>query len=600
MTMRSDAPTPPPTGTLGEILAARAHTTPDRVAFTYSSADVSKVDTLTYRSLHRRAQDAAGRLLQAARPRARVLLLFEPGLDFVGALFGCFQSGTVGVSAMPPTASRLHRAIPRLRAIAIDAGIDAVLTTAAIRDVTEPLLTKQDTLMGVPWIAVDDDSNTVAPGVAAANPSDLAFIQYTSGSTFVPRGVMLTHANLLANAEVIRKGLGLSSETRGFSWLPPSHDMGLISGILEPVYLGYPSALISPLTVIKRPLRWLEGISAFRATMSGGPNFAYELAVRRTTPAQRASLDLSCWEVAFNGAEPVRAQTLLAFAEAFAPSGFRRSSLYPCYGLAEATLMVTGPSRRRDPTMLDLDARGLETGIVQAPAAGSRPMTLVGCGEPAEGHQLAIVDPDSRRACSPDRIGEIWVSGPSVAPGYWGEQPRTAEAFGARIAGADQSPEFLRTGDLGFLRAGELFIVGRHNELIILNGRNHHPHDIELSAESSHRQVRPHCSAAFAIERDGGQAGAAIVLEINQTPAGEIPAIIQAVRRQVAHDLDLQLERIALVAPGTIPKTTSGKIQRRLCHRQLANAQLISIADWRPHGGTSGDPIAPARVASAL
>ena len=581
--MASIAPAHAQVQTLGEILATRAQSTPDQLAFTYSLDGVTQISTLTYRTLQARAQHTASLLLNVVPRGGRVLLLFEAGLEFASALFGCFQAGIVGVSAMPPTPKRMHRIMPRLTAVVEDARVDAVLTTAAICDTAGPLLAEQLAGRVVPWIAIDEGSTAVAPGVATPDPSDLAFIQYTSGSTRTPRGVMLTHANLVANIEVIRRAMHLSSSTRAFSWLPQSHDMGLVTGSLAPVYLGYPCALMPPESMIKQPLRWLEGISQFRATMSGAPNFAYELAVRRTDPKQRESLDLSCWDVAFNGAEPIHAQTLRAFAEAFAPCGFRATSLYPCYGLAEATLMVTGPLRRKKPTLLEVDARSLEDRVIQQHSAGGRSVTLVGCGKPGEGHELTIVDVDARRQCPPNQIGEIWVRGPSVASGYWRHEAATAEVFNARIAGKD-APEFLRTGDLGFLHHGELFIVGRCKDVIIINGRNHHPHDIEFTAESAHPALRAHCSAAFEIQSADGRPGAAIVLEINPGGPKELSTIIQAVRRQVARELELQLERVALVAPRTIAKTTSGKIQRQLCGRQLAEGKLDLIADWRLHG----------------
>jgi acyl-CoA synthetase (AMP-forming)/AMP-acid ligase II len=570
--------------TLGATLDWRAENTPDRLAFTYSSDGERDADRVTYLELHRRAQAVAGRLLDVVPTGSHALLLFEPGLDFVAALVGCFQAGVVGVSATPPHPKRMHRTVPRLRAVAGDAEVHAVLTTAAIRDAAKPLFDDGQALAQAPWIAVHDGLEDADPGIVACDPSDLAFMQYTSGSTTAPRGVMLTHANLLANVEVLRRGMRTSSESRTFSWLPPSHDMGLITGILQPLCLGYPSALMSPLTVIKRPLRWLQGVSRFGATVSGAPNFAYDLAVRRTTPEQRESLDLSCWDVAFNGAEPILARTLGEFAETFAPHGFRKASLYPCYGLAEATLMVSGPLERRDATLLEVDARRLEDGIVAPPAEGSRAVTLVGCGEPAAEHELAIVDPDTRRRMPDGEIGEIWVSGPSVAAGYWKHREQSHDLFEARVEGESESREFLRTEDLGFVREGELFILGRGKDVIILQGRNYHPHDIEVSAESADPQLRPHCSAAFAIESESGAAAAAIVMEIDRTPEEARPGIIEAVRRQVVSDLDVQLARVALVPPGAVPKTTSGKIQRQLSRRKLDKGAFKLHADWRLHG----------------
>ena len=584
--MSSMAPPYAAVETLGEILAMRAQDTPDRLALSYSLDGTTRTSTVTYRTLHLEAQRTASLLLDVMPPGGRALLLFDAGPEFASALFGCFQAGVVGVSAMPPTPKRLHRVMPRLAAVAANAQVSAVLTTAAIRDAAGPLLAGQHAGLAIPWIAIDEIPSAGpcagTPGVAVPDPENLAFIQYTSGSTRAPRGVMLTHANFLANIELLRRRLGLSAQSRSFSWLPQSHDMGLMTGFLAPVYLGYPCALIPPESMIKQPLRWLEGISKFRATISGGPNFAYDLAIRRTRPEQRESLDLSCWDVAFNGAEPVHAQTLRAFAEAFAPYGFRHTSLYPCYGLAEATLMVTGPRRGRKPTLLTVDARLLGDGVVQPHAEGARSVTLVGCGEPGEGHELTIVGAAAGRECQPDQIGEIWVSGPSVASGYWRHEEATAEAFNARMA-EEGSPEFLRTGDLGFLHHGELFVVGRCKDVIIMNGRNHHPHDIEFSSESAHPALRAHGSAAFEIEVGDGQTGAAIVLEVSPA-AGELPAIIEAVRRRVAGEFELQLERVTLVAPGIVPKTTSGKVQRRLCAKQLAAGKLDLIADWRLHG----------------
>ncbi|HEX8742795.1 MAG TPA: fatty acyl-AMP ligase [Thermoleophilaceae bacterium] len=565
------------------MLASRAEETPDRLAFTYSSDGVTDSDRVTYGELHRRAQAIASRLLDAAAPGSHALLLFEPGLDFVASVYGCFQAGMVGVSATPPHPKRLHRTVPRLRAVAGDAGVAVVLSTAAIRDATTPLFSEGEALARATWIAVDEGLEDAEPGIVSDDPSRLAFMQYTSGSTTDPRGVMLTHANLLANVELIGRAQHTSSESRIFSWLPPSHDMGLVTGILQPVHQGYPAALMSPLIVIKRPVRWLEGITRFRATISGAPNFAYELAVRRTTEQQRESLDLSSWEVAFNGAEPILARTIEAFYETFAPHGLRRSSMWPCYGLAEATLMVTGPHTPRDPTLVDVDARALEKGAVRPPAAGSRAVTLVGCGEVGADHELAIVDRRTLRRVEPGAIGEIWVAGPSVAAGYWGHPEQSREHFNARPAGEDGSTEYLRTGDLGFLRDGELFVLGRSRDVIILHGRNYHPHDVEVSAESAHECLRAHCSAAFAIESQSGESAPAIVLEIDPAPPEELPAVIDAVRRQVVHDLDIQLERVSLVSPGAVPKTTSGKIQRQLSRTLLYDGKLELHADWRMH-----------------
>jgi acyl-CoA synthetase (AMP-forming)/AMP-acid ligase II len=564
---------------LGAILAARAESTPDRLAFTYSRDGQPAEERVTYAQLHRRAQALAGQLRDTVATGSRALILLEPGLDFVATVFGCFQAGVIGVTAAPPRPDRLHRTLPRLRTVANDAQLGAVLATTELRDAAKPRFADHEILARVLWITVDENLEPDGSHFVDVGPSDIAFLQYTSGSTTAPRGVMLTHANIQDNVEVLGRGMRISSESRTLSWLPPSHDMGLITGILQPVYFGHPAALMSPQTIIKRPIRWLEGVAGFRATVSGAPNFAYELAVRRTTQKQRDLLDLSCWDVAFNGAEPVLARTLEAFAETFAPSGFRRSSLYPCYGLAESTLMVSGPRTRRDPTLVDVDAVALRTDTIKPARPGVTSVTLVGCGEPGDRYEVAIVDPKSLRRAAPDEPGEIWVAGPSVASGYWHQPDETREVFEAQISGEDTGRRFLRTGDFGFLRAGELFVLGRRKDVVIVRGRNYHAHDIEVSAEVAHPKIRRHCSAAFqAGAHDGG--AVAMVLEIEPGAAQEAGAIIKAARQHVVEDLDVQLECVVLVAPGAVPKTTSGKIQRQLCKRLLSAGSLPLLAEW--------------------
>jgi acyl-CoA synthetase (AMP-forming)/AMP-acid ligase II len=569
--------------TLGEILAERAREAPDRLAFTFTG-DGEDVVGMSYAELHRCAQRTVGRLRERVPAGSHVLLLLEPGLEFAAAVFACFQAGIVGVSTHPPNPARVHRTLPRLRAVVTDARVDAVLATTAIRDATRPLFAEDPSLAATPWIVVEEEGEDVDPVLLSCEPSDLAFIQYTSGSTLVPRGVMLSHGNLLANAEMITRSMRLCGESRILCWLPPSHDMGLVSGILLPVFVGCPAALMSPMTMLKRPARWLEGISRFGATMSGGPDFAYGLAVRRTTEEERRSLDLSCWEIAFNGAEPVRASTLESFAEAFAGCGFRARSFYPCYGLAEATLMVSGPRAPRSPTLLEVDQQRLrDDDVAVAVTVGSQSPTarLVGCGEPGIDHEVAIVAPERLCELPSGEIGEIWVSGPSVADGYWQKESLSGEIFHGRMSGKNGSRHFLRTGDLGFMLDGELFIVGRMKDVIILNGRTYHSHDLEAVAESAHTQLRPRCSAAFAIESGDARPAAAIVLEVNPADAETLSKVSEAARRQVIEDLEVQFDRVALVSPGAVPKTTSGKVQRGLCRRLLLDGELTLLADWR-------------------
>jgi acyl-CoA synthetase (AMP-forming)/AMP-acid ligase II len=571
-----------PVVTVGQILATRAQDSADALAFRFSRDGIHAVEDLSYAEVHARAQRIAAHLLDKAPVGSHALLLFGPGLDFVSALFACLQAGVVAVPAMAPQPARMHRVLPRLERISRDAEVGVVLTTSESIQTDQSLLELDcPSLAGARWLAVDQVAARDGPGVLAQDTEQLALLQYTSGSTADPRGVMLSHANFLANSAVLAAGLRLSSESRGFCWLPASHDMGLITGILQPVIVGFPTVLMPPLAVLKEPLRWLAGISRFGATFSGAPNFAYELAVARTTAEQRAQLSLGTWDVAFCGAEPVRAEAIGAFCDAFAACGFRRSSFYPCYGLAEATLMVTGPRRRRKPTLLELDAEGLESRLAQPPHGGSRVQVAVGVGEVGEGHEVAIVNEHTLRRCARDEVGEIWVSGPSVAAGYWpGERGADAE-FAGRIDGEDQSKAYARTGDLGFLMDEELFIVGRIKDLLIIRGRNVHPHDLERVAESAHPRLRRNCSAAFSVADDSGTELTTIVMEVDPDSADEFGQVTRAVRREVMTMVDVGVQWVVLVGPGAVPKTTSGKVQRRLCRARLLAGELEPCAEWR-------------------
>lgn len=403
----------------GEILAERARQAPDDVAFAFLRDGEADEETVTYRELNERALSIAGQLRQRVPAGSRVLLLFPPGIEYVAAVFGCFAARVVGVSATPPHPRRLERTLGRLLGIAADADVGAVLASGAIMDAAAALLTGDQPLGRVPWIRATDQGGGALVEPEPARPDGVAFLQYTSGSTSDPRGVMLTHANLLDNSSFIARAFGHSASSQGFIWLPPYHDMGLIGGILQPVYVGFPCVLTSPVAIIKRPARWLEGVARYRATTSGGPNFAYDLCVRRIDESACEELDLSSWEVAFNGAEPVRAATIDSFVEAFGRCGFRRSAFLPCYGLAEATLMVTATAKEAPPTVRNLDTAALRAGRAESQADPARSTPLVGVGRPNDDHRVGIVDPRTRARCDAGTVGEIWIAGPSVAGGYW-------------------------------------------------------------------------------------------------------------------------------------------------------------------------------------
>src|SRR6266567_2833651 len=389
-------------------------------------------------------------------------------------------------------------------------------------------------------------------------------------------------SNLLHNSALMQRCFEHSSESRGIIWVPPYHDMGLIAGILQPFYLYSSMILMSPMAFLQRPLRWLQAISRTRATTSGGPNFAYDLCVRKITPEQRAALDLSSWDVACIGAEPVRPETLERFAATFAPCGFRRAAFYPCYGLAEATLIASGGLKAAPPIDFTVQSAALERNrVAAAPGEDAGARTLVGCGQSLGDQKIVIVHPETLTRCSSDEVGEIWIAGPSVAQGYWNQPEDTERTFHAYLADTGEGP-FLRTGDLGFLRDGELFVTGRLKDLIINDGYNHYPQDIELTVEQSYPALRPGCCAAFSVDV-AGQERLVIVAEVERrylprrVQSLDTKEVVQAIRRAVAEYHELSVYAVSLLKPGTIPKTSSGKIQRHVCRTNFLAGSLDVI-----------------------
>ncbi len=565
--------------TLVDLLRRRAHTQPHLPAYTFLLDRTGAESRLTYAEFEHQARAIGALLQQAGATGERVLLLYPPGLAYLAAFFGCLYAGAAAVPAYPPNPARLDRTLPRLRAIAEDARPVVGLTTTEILPLIGALAAQDPAFQSMRWLAADALPDDLAASwqPTTLDPASLAFLQYTSGSTATPKGVMLTHANLLHNSALIYQAFGHSAASRGVIWLPPYHDMGLIGGIIQPLYGGFPVTLMSPVAFLQRPLSWLEAISRERATTSGGPNFAYDLCVRKITAEQRATLDLSSWAVAFNGAEPVRPETLERFAAAFAPCGFRREAFYPCYGLAESTLIVAGGAAGAAPLVRGFDAAALERHqALAAPEAQANRRALIGCGQALAGQQIAIVDPGSLERCSSGQIGEIWVAGPSVAQGYWDQPDATAATFGAHVAGDSDGP-FLRTGDLGFIQDGELFITGRLKDLIIIRGRNHYPQDIELTVERSHPALRPGCGAAFALEV-GGEERLVVAQELERQHRDvDIAEVAAAIRQAVAAAHELHVYEIVLLKPGGIPKTSSGKIQRHACKAGVLAGDLELI-----------------------
>src|SRR5918998_4489459 len=565
---RADVRPPFPTGgfqpaTLIDLLSRRASQQPGRVAYTFLGAEEGEEGSVTYGELDRQVRTVASRLQSAGVSEGeRVLLLYPAGLGYVAAFLGCLYAGVVAVPAYPP---RPNRPLDRIRAIAANSQATTALTTAHVLSDQKRRLVHAPEMESLRWLATDDGEGLASEWRRPeAGGETLAYLQYTSGSTAAPKGVMVTHANLLHNLAMIYDGVGYTPDSQMVSWLPPYHDMGMIGVVLQALYGGFPAALMSPISFAQRPLGWLRAISRLGADSGGAPNFAYDLLARRVTPEEQISLDLSSWKVAFNGAEPIRQETLERFAAAFATCGFRREAFYAMYGLAEATALVSGGWKAAPPLTLPLE--GAELGrdrVVEAVAGREGVRTLVGCGRVMADQKVTVVDPESLTRCPSDRVGEVWVSGPSVTRGYWGRPEETKHAFRAYLADTGEGP-FLRTGDMGFLRHGELFVTGRLKDLIIVRGRNHYPQDIEQTAEQSHAALRPGGCAAFSVQGDEGEQ-LVVVQELQRRHMRSVDAdeVVTAVRRAVTEHHEVEVDAVVLVRTGGVPKTSSGKIRRR-------------------------------------
>jgi acyl transferase domain-containing protein/acyl-CoA synthetase (AMP-forming)/AMP-acid ligase II/acyl carrier protein len=560
-----------------ELLRIRAQEHGPRAAFRYLADGESEESSLTYAALELRARNIAAALTAQVPTGERALLFYTGGLEFISAFWGCVYAGIVAVPVFP---ARLHRQLPRLLAIAADSEAKLILTTAKIHRQSEDLFKRAPELKKLTWLATDDLPNTSKElNSTGANLETLAFLQYTSGSTAAPRGVMVTHGNLLHNLSCLREVFQFSEESIGVTWLPHFHDMGLIGGLLQPVYAGGEMIVMPPSTFLQRPIRWLVAVTRYKATTMVAPNFAYDLCVEKISSEQREALDLGSVKVALCGAEPVRPDTLAQFSKAFGPCGFRQETFRPAYGLAEATLIVSGHSDGGAPFTPVMQAEELRRNRIipaSAGAVGSR--NLVGCGGIAPGLDVKIVDPETRVACAKDRVGEIWVSGPSVAHGYWHRDAESAETFGAHLA-TGEGP-FLRTGDLGFLDQGQLFVAGRLKDLIIVRGSNHYPQDLEHTVERSHRALRPACGAAFSIDVEGAER-LVIVQEVNDRASASHEDIVAAIRQALAESHEVHPDAVVLIEPRTISRTSSGKIQRYACREAFLGGTLKVVHEWR-------------------
>ncbi len=564
--------------TLVDLLHYRAQYQPDKQAYIFLENGETESGSLTYGELDRQARAIAAQLQPWQGERA--LLLYPSGLEFITAFFGCLYAGIVAVPVYPP---RRNQKLSRLLSIANDAQAKIALTTTSIlADIDRRWEQEPELLADLKWLATDAIKANRGEFLPRSVTSEsLAFLQYTSGSTGTPKGVMVTHGNIIHNQQLIQQAFGHSEQSIVLGWLPLFHDMGLIGNVLQPMYLGIPCILMPPVAFLMKPIRWLKAISNYRATTSGGPNFAYDLCVKKVPPEQLANLDLSSWDLAFNGAEPIRPETLKQFANKFAQCGFNYSAFYPCYGMAETTLLATGGDKHQKPLIQGVLAGEIErNSVVKSEISSPESRLFVGCGRSYLNTTVSIVNPESLTRCEKGQVGEIWVSGGSIASGYWNRPSATQETFQAYLKDTGEGP-FLRTGDLGFLLDGELFVTGRIKDVIIIRGQNHYPQDIELTVQKSHPALRPYCGAAFTVEFKGSER-LVVVQEVERSYLRKLDVneMVRNICQVVTAEHALQVYATVLVKTGSIPKTSSGKIRRHACRAEFLTGSLNVVGDW--------------------
>lgn len=571
--------------TIIELLSTRGHQNPDGHAYTYLIDGKKESEPLSYQELELQAKAIAATIQQTQCKGERALLLYPQGLEVIAAFCGCLYAGVIAIPVPPPESGRLKRTLPRLRAIVRDAKASLALTTESILSLLENVTEEFPEFGQMRW--VDTSKIDLAMADDWRDPEidkdALAYLQYTSGSTSTPKGVMLSHFNLLHHLGYLQKACGYDSNSVTVTWMPYFHDYGLVEGIMEPLYNGTPCYVMSPFSFIKHPLRWLQNVSKHRATHTQAPNFAYDLCTRRVKPKDLEAMDLSCWESAGNAAEPINPRVMARFVEIFAPSGFSWETFSPAYGLAEYTLLVSTTPKGEKPVIVNLDGIAYEQNkivIIDPQTHEGLVRTVPGCGKLVCETKVSIVNPNTHNRCVPDEVGEVWVTDKSVTKGYWQNLSETEATFNAYLQDTGEGP-FLRTGDLGFFKDGELFITGRLKDLIIIRGTNHYPQDLEWSVQQLSEDVfRSDFGAAFSVE-DQGEEQLVIVQEIERR-SGELDTdkLIADICQEVSEQHEIPPYAIVLAKPGTILKTASGKIQRRACRQNFLNGTIDVVAVW--------------------
>lgn len=570
------------------LLQERAVSHPNHVIFTFLGDGETESNSLTYQQLDQQAKAIASYLQQHHATGERALLLYQPGLEFVSAFLGCLYAGVIATPAYPP---RANRSYTRLATIINDAQAHFALTTEAVKNKIEQKLTKNNAIIVIP-------TDTIALSLAKSwqplqiTADDTAFLQYTSGSTGAPKGVIVSHGNLIHNSQLIKDFFEHEPDYQVATWLPPYHDMGLIGGILQPIYSRLNAVMFPPVTFLQRPIRWLRAISKYKINTSGGPNFAYEMCVNSITAKQKKDLDLSSWNVAFSGAEPVRAETLLKFSDYFTDCGFNPQAFYPCYGMAETTLIVSGSNKHQSPTVKKISASALQENRITFNPDDDDSQQVVSSGKVAPDFDCLIVNPDTLVEGAENTVGEIWLKGKSVTQGYWRKPELTENIFLAKTKDGENQG-YLRTGDLGFISDGELFVTGRLKDLIIIRGRNHYPQDIEETVGNCHEAINSESGASFAIEKNE-QEELVVVFEVKRTFLQRINQdekltneIFNSIRQVIAENHELQIYSIVLIRPGSLPKTSSGKIARYACRQEFLADNLAVVTQWNLTSGLS-------------
>ncbi|MGK7942416.1 MAG: fatty acyl-AMP ligase [Crocosphaera sp.] len=566
--------------TVVDLLAYQAEHKSQETAYIFLADGENESSRLTYGELEEKAKAIAVVIQSMTQRGDRALMLYHSGEEFLITYFACLYAGVIPIPADP---SRSYHNNKRLQSIISDAEANLVLTTNALLDKIQTKFNQEPQFKNIQWLVTETITEELAsqwtkPGITK---DTIALLQYTSGTTGEPKGVMVSHGNLLHNERLLKMAMGHSEKTVVVGWLPLFHDMGLVGNIIQPLYLGVPSVLMSPTAFLNNPVLWLKAISRYKATTSGGPHFAYDLCVRKITPEQCSELNLKSWTVAFDGSEPITEQTLKQFTEKFAPYGFRKTAFYPCYGMVETTLFISGGLKTASPVFQNVNTKALgnhevELGISKE----TESKVLVGCGQTFF-DKIIIVDPQSKTRCQPNQVGEIWVSGSSVTQGYWNKPELTKETFNAYLADTHEGP-FLRTGDLGFFQWGELYITGHIKDMIMIEGYHHYPQDIELTVAESHPALRVGCGAAFSVKNDEGEQ-LIITQEVERSYLRKLNLqdIVSSIRQAVLSKHNVQINAISLLKTASIPKTSSGRIQRHACKEGFLNDSLKTVAVWK-------------------